>query len=92
MNEEPRRVRPRRNVVNSGTLSFRKRYEAVGYWAVLAVVLMLIIWFLASSAASRGDAKNAEATIIAELFIPETATAEAEAAENDELDTGRTGN
>jgi hypothetical protein len=53
---------------------------------------MLIIWFLASSAASRGDAQNAEATVVAELFIPETATAEAEAAENDELDTGRTGN
>jgi len=89
MNEKPGRVRPRRNVVTSGKLSFRKRYEAVGYWAILAVVLMLIIWFLASSAAGRGEARNAEATVIAELFIPETATAEAEAAENDELDTGK---
>ena len=89
MNEEPGRVRPRRNVVTSGTLSFRKRYEAVGYWAALAVVLMLIIWFLASSASSRGEAKNTEATIIAELFIHETATAEAEAAENNGLDTGK---
>jgi hypothetical protein len=53
---------------------------------------MLIIWFLASSAASRGDAQNAEATVVAELFIPETATAEAEAAESGELDTGRTSN
>lgn len=89
MNEEPGRVRPRRNAVTSGTLSFRKRYEAVGYWAILAVTLMLIIWFLASSASNRGVAKDIEATVIAELFIPETATAEAEAAENDELDTGK---
>jgi hypothetical protein len=89
MNEEPGRVRPRRNVVTSGTLSFRKRYEAVGYWAFLAVVLMLIIWFLASSATSPGDARNAEATVIAELFIPETATAEAEAAESGQLDMGK---
>jgi hypothetical protein len=89
MNEEPGRVRPRRNVVTSGTLSFRKRYEAVGYWAFLAVVLILIIWFLASSATSPGDARNAEATVIAELFIPETATAEAEAAESGQLDMGK---
>ena len=89
MNEEPGRVRPRRNVVTSGRLSFRKRYEAVGYWAFLAVVLMLIIWFLASSATSPGDARNAEATVIAELFIPETATAEAEAAESGQLDMGK---
>jgi len=89
MNGEPGRVRPRRNVVTSGTLSFRKRYEAVGYWAFLAVVLMLIIWFLASSATSPGDARNAEATVIAELFIPETATAEAEAAESGQLDMGK---
>ena len=89
MNEEPGRVRPRRNVVTSGTLSFRKRYEAVGYWAFLAIVLMLIIWFLASSATSPGDARNAEATVIAELFIPETATAEAGAAESGQLDTDK---
>ena len=89
MNEEPGRVRPRRNVVTSGTLSFRKRYEAVGYWAFLAVVLILIIWFLASSATSPGDARNAEATVIAELFIPETATAEAEATEGGQLHTGK---
>ena len=89
MNGEPGRVRPRRNVVTSGTLSFRKRYEAVGYWAFLAVVLMLIIWFLASSTTSRGDARNVEATVIAELFIPETATAEAEAAESGQLDMGK---
>ena len=89
MNEEPGRVRPRRNVITSGALSFRKRYEAVGYWAVLAILLMLIIWFLASSAASRGDAQNAEVTIVAELFITETATAEAEAAETGEIDAGK---
>jgi len=89
MNEEPGRVRPRRNVVTSVSLSFRKRYEAVGYRAFLAVVLMLIIWFLASSATSRGNARNAEATVIAELFIPETATAEAEATESDQLHTGK---
>lgn len=89
MNEEPGRLRPRRNVVTSGTLSLRKRYEAVGYWAILAVALALIIWFLASSAASRGDAKNAEETVIAELFVPETATAEAVAAESGEIDVGK---
>jgi len=77
MNEEPGRVRPRRNVVTSGTLSFRKRYEAIGYRAILAVIPMLTIWFFASSAASLGNAQDAEATMIAELFIPETATAEA---------------
>lgn len=45
---------------------------------LLTVILMLVIWFLASSAASSGEAKNSEATIIATLFVPETATAEAE--------------
>jgi hypothetical protein len=40
---------------------------------------MSIIWFLAASAAGRGDAKDIEATVVATLFVPETATAEAEA-------------
>ena len=81
MNEEPRRVQPRPNIVTAGQLSFRKRYEAVGYWALLAITLMLIIWFLAASAGDRGKAVDAEATAIATLFVPETATAEAEAAD-----------
>ncbi len=87
MNEDPRRVQPRPNVASGGNLSLIKRYEAVGYWAVLGVVLMLIIWFLASSAAGRGDAQDAEATVIATLFLPETATAEAEATL--EIETGK---
>jgi hypothetical protein len=40
---------------------------------------MLIIWFLASSASSRGDAQDIEATVITTLFAPETAAAEATA-------------
>ena len=79
MNEEPGRLRPRPNIVSAQRLSFRKRYEAVGYWALLAVALMLIIWFLAASAANRGESKDIEATVIATLRVPETATAEAEA-------------
>ena len=78
MNEEPRRVQPRPNIAKGQRLSFRKRYEALGYWALLPVTLMLIIWFLAASAADRGKATDLEATVIATLFVPETATAEAE--------------
>lgn len=79
MNEEPGRLRPRPNIVSAQRLSFRKRYEAVGYWALLAVALLLIIWFLTASASDRSESKNIEATVIATLFVPETATAEAEA-------------
>ena len=78
MNEEPRRVQPRRNVASGGRLSLRKRYEAVGYWMLLAVVLVMLIWFLSSAAVDRGAAGDAEATVIATLFVPETATAIAE--------------
>jgi hypothetical protein len=60
----------------AGSFLSGKRYEAVGYWVLLTVILMLVIWFLASSAASSGEAKNSEATIIATLFVPETAEAE----------------
>ena len=76
--ERPGRVRPRQNIVSGGRLGFRKRYEAVGYWALLAIVLALVIWFLVSSATNTGDASDAEATVIATLFAPETATAAAE--------------
>ena len=79
MNEEPGRIQPRRNIIDRRGLSFRKRYEFVGYWIMLAVVLMLAIWFLTASASDRGDAEDAHATVIATLFVPETATAEAEA-------------
>ncbi len=79
MNEEPGRLRPRPNIVSAQRLSFRKQYEAVGYWALLAVALLLIIWFLTASASDRSESKDIEATIIATLFVPETATAEAEA-------------
>ncbi len=79
MNEEPGRIQPRRNIIDRRGLSFRKRYEVVGYWIMLAVVLMLAIWFLTASASDRGDAEDAHATVIATLFVPETATAEAEA-------------
>jgi hypothetical protein len=78
MNEEPGRVQPRRNIVTERNLSFWKRYEAVGYWALLALVLLLIVWFLVSSASDRRKSQDIEATIIATLFVPETATAEAE--------------
>ncbi len=78
MNKEPGRVQPRRNIATEGKLSFRKRYEAVGYWMLLAIVLLFVIWFLASSAGNRNDSRDAEATIVATLFVPETATAEAE--------------
>jgi hypothetical protein len=78
MNEEPKRVQPRPNIATDGQLPFRKRYEAVGYWALLAITLTLIIWFLVSSAGDRGKALDAEATVIATLFVQETATAEAE--------------
>ncbi|MDP6666137.1 MAG: hypothetical protein QF357_01920 [Dehalococcoidia bacterium] len=78
MTEERSRVRRRRNVVSGRRPSFRKRYEAVGYWALLAIVLMLVIWFLASSAADSSDARDAEATAVATLFVAESATAAAE--------------
>jgi len=78
MNEEPRRVQPRRNIIDSGNRSLLKRYEGLGYWVGLAIVLMLVIWFIASSAADSGNSEDAEATVIATLFVPETATAEAE--------------
>ena len=77
--EQPGRVRPRSNIVLSGGTSFRKRYEAVGYWTLMTVVLSLLVWFLVSSAINRAEFRDAEATIIATLFVPETATAEAEA-------------
>ncbi len=77
MNEDLGQFRPRPNVVAGGNLSLIKRHEAVSYWVVLGIVLMLIIWFLASSASSRGDAQDIEATVITTLFAPETATAEA---------------
>ena len=74
----PGRVRPRRNIVSGGGPGFRKRYEAIGYWTLLATVLALVIWFLLSSATNSSNARNAEATAIATLFAPETATAAAE--------------
>ena len=52
----PVRVRPRPNVVSTGKSGLRKRYEAVGYWVLLAIVLLLVIWFLVSSATSSSDA------------------------------------
>ena len=55
--ETPVRVRPRLNIVSSGRPGFRKRYEAVGYWVLLAIVLLLVIWFLVSSAASSSNAR-----------------------------------
>lgn len=79
MNEEPTPVQPRRNIASTRKLSFRKRYEGVGYWALLSLVLLLAMYFLVSSAEGRNDAKDVEATVIATLFVPETATAEAEA-------------
>ena len=78
MNDKSRPIQTRRDVVAAGRLSFRKRYESVGYWMLLAIVFALIIWFISSSAADQGDASDAEATIIATLFVPETATAIAE--------------
>ena len=79
MNEEPTRVQPRRNIADQGRLSFRKRYENFGYWLLLGVVMMFALWFLVSSSSDRNAAKDVEATVIATLFVPETATAEAEA-------------
>ena len=74
----PGRVRPRQNVASGGRPGFRKRYEAVGYWTLLAIVLTLLIWFLVSSATNSSNAEDAEATTIATLFVPETETAVAE--------------
>lgn len=79
LDERPGRVRPRPNIVSSSRTGFRKRYEAVGYWALMTVVLSLLVWFLVASAINRSEFRDAEATIIATLFVPETATAEAEA-------------
>ncbi|MBT3994595.1 MAG: hypothetical protein HOF01_02245 [Chloroflexi bacterium] len=79
MNEEPTRVQSRPNIANQGKLSFRKRYENAGYWALLGIVLLFALWFLVNSASDRGSAEDVEATVIATLFVPETATAEAEA-------------
>ena len=73
-----RRVRPRQNVATGGRPSFRKRYEGVGYWMLLAIVLVLVILFLVSSAKDSRDARDAESTVIATLFVPETETAVAE--------------
>ncbi len=74
----PGRVRPRQNVVPGVSTGFRKRYEAVGYWTLLAIVMALAIWFVVSSAKNIGNARDAEATVIATLFVPETETAVAE--------------
>ena len=74
----PGRVRPRQNLVSGGRSGFKKRYEAVGYWALLAVFLALVIWFISSSVADRRSAGDAEATVVATLFVAETETAEAE--------------
>ena len=71
-------VRPRQNLVSGGGSGFRKRYEAVGYWALLTVFLVLVIWFISSSVAGRRSAGDAEATVVATLFVAETETAEAE--------------
>ena len=79
MNEEPSRVQPRPNIANQGKLPFRKRYENEIYWAIIGVFVMLALWFLVSSASSRSTSDDIEATVIATLFVPETATAEAEA-------------
>jgi hypothetical protein len=78
MSQDPQRVRPRQNVATSKRASFRKRNEVVAYWVLLGIVLMLVIWFLSSAAVDRGNSDDAEATVIATLFVPETATAEAE--------------
>ncbi|MBN4064665.1 hypothetical protein JYU04_02905 [Dehalococcoides mccartyi] len=79
MNDDSKRVRPRPNIADRRELSFRKRYESVGYWVLLSIVLMLVIWFIAASASNRSKSEDIEATVIATLFVPETATAEAEA-------------
>ena len=72
------RVRPRQNLISGGRPGFRKRYEAFGYWALLSVILALLIWFIGSSVANRRSAVDAEATVVATLFVAETETAEAE--------------
>lgn len=77
----PPSVRARPNIVSAGKPGFRKRYEAVGYWVLLSIVLLLVIWFLVSSASDSGKATGAEATVRATLFAPEIATAAAAIAE-----------
>ena len=69
-------VQSRPNLASGGGLLFRKRHEAAGYRALLAIVLLLVIWFLASSISDGGNAKDAEATAIATRFAPETAVAD----------------
>ena len=68
-------VRPRRNVVASNRRSFRKRFESIGYLLLLLVILVLVVWFLATSIGGNSDARDAEATTVATLFAPETAVA-----------------
>lgn len=70
--ERPGRVRPRPNIVSGDRPGFRKRYEAVGYWILLAIVLALVIWFLASTAIDLGNASGAGPLAIAPLFAPGT--------------------
>ncbi|MDP7485652.1 MAG: hypothetical protein QF476_06340 [Dehalococcoidia bacterium] len=48
----------------------------MGYWVILGIALASIIWFLVAAATDRGESKDAEATVVATLFVPETATAE----------------
>jgi len=74
-NRDQSRVQPRKNVLADANQSFRKRHEIFGYWLLLAVVLFLVIWFLTSSIIGNNNASDAEATTIATLFAPETATA-----------------
>ena len=77
--ERPGRVRPRPNIVLSASTSFRKRYEAVGYWTLMTVVLSLLVLFLVASALDRSEFRDAEAPLSATLFVPEPATAGSEA-------------
>jgi len=78
MNDPTGRVQPRRNITENRPRSRWKRYEAIVYWAGLTVSLALIIWFLVASAGNSSDAKDAERTVVATLFVPETQTAQAE--------------
>ena len=71
-------VRPRQNEAAGGRSGFWKRYEAIGYWMLLAINLTLVILFLVSSAIDSRDARDTESTVIATLFVPETETVIAE--------------